>query len=106
MDSIGCSSNLDSICVMDFTSGINLFENKNIKIFPNPAYNAISLIFDDQEDFGLATHIAIYSSTYQRVLSKDMSSKTIDISMLVPGSYFLFIKNEKIQITTKFIKLE
>lgn len=67
--------------------GINEFENKSTFIYPNPAFNFISI------EAKYLSKTEIYDMT--GVLQKSSSRKQIDISDLSKGLYILKIKNIK-----------
>lgn len=75
-----------------------------LKVYPNPATNKLSLAIDDNADYNyIVTDIA-----GKQVISGKLNSyeqKTIDISFLTNGLYFITLHNpSKGQFQTKFIK--
>jgi hypothetical protein len=83
------------------TNGINLVaNNKNLKIFPNPAKDQLTIELSDHSNS--VSNIRIFNSVGMIVFQKNESSEreTIDISQLSPGVYFLAID----ALWQKFIK--
>ena len=90
---MGASSNL----TIGTSLGTNLFNKNNIKIYPNPVSNLLTI--SDISD--LKTY-EIYNYIGQKVVnSTALLTNSIEISNLNPGIYFLLFDG---QITTKFIK--
>ena len=82
-----------------FTS-IEEVEDKNIRIYPNPANNFINIEID--EELVNARYISIYSSAGSCIY-KDVFRNNIDISTLPAGSYILNIYCKNKTLSTKFI---
>jgi hypothetical protein len=82
---------------------VNIDENKdseNIIIYPNPSRNYINIVADENE----IAEIAIYSSSGKMLLAIS-KQKTIDVSALNSGLYFIVIRfNNGNSIAKKIIK--
>lgn len=82
-------------------------EISNLKLYPNPAFNSITL--KDETPFSSNTKFSIYDLQGRKI--KDLksnlhsSTQTFDISSLSLGIYFLKIRNEELVETLKFIKI-
>ena len=74
----------------------NAIERKEIHVFPNPASESITIIMDVSESL----EYYIYSSSGVQVLSGmvDNNNKTIDISELDPGIFFLRFNTQTIKL--------
>ncbi|MFH1118658.1 MAG: T9SS type A sorting domain-containing protein [Bacteroidota bacterium] len=83
------SSGLNYVAVYSSgTNGINLVvNNKNLKIFPNPAKDQLTIEIADHSN--LVSFVRIYNSLGMIVFQKNKFSErqTIDISNLPPGVY-------------------
>ena len=82
------------------------FQNKDMKIFPNPANELINISFDENsvENYG----IEIYSNTGIKLFetkSNPTNSKPVNISHLPPGSYHVVIHHSKGMSIQHFVKL-
>lgn len=77
------------------------FENSKIKIYPNPAYNTITL-----ENESSIEAISVYNVMGQEVLSTtpNTNSTTLDISALNSGIYVIKSTSEGKTSTSKFVK--
>lgn len=83
------------------TVGINEQTNtENIKVYPNPTNNIFNVILPNLSS---PFTITIYSSLGQE-LYKTSNSSSIDISNLANGTYFLTVKQNDKNWTTKIIK--
>lgn len=79
----------------DQTLGINEAEASQLRIFPNPATNHISIIGAEEGSL-----VKIYDMLGKAVVSQRCGNGTIDIAQLAPGIYV--VKTEG--ATLKFIK--
>ncbi len=76
-----------ALLIIDRTTGINTTKNKTgIKIFPNPSSKTITIDYD----FKPNTLVKIYNTTGKLLLEN--KTKTIDVSKLPVGVYFINIK--------------
>jgi hypothetical protein len=82
--------------------------NNKIDIYPNPSTNEITLAFE--QTYSENTKITIQNVLGQTVYSESFKSntgnqlKTLDISNLQNGVYFIQLKNQNKIYSTKFIK--
>jgi hypothetical protein len=88
-----------------FYSGIHSFEYKDesIEVFPVPAHDDINIIASGEaavEKISLLN----YSGQVIGDLAFSPSNKTIDISSLLPGVYYMFIYTDGKAILKKFVK--
>ena len=81
--------------------GIDETLTNNLIVYPNPAQDQLFLSYS--EDIQNAIYI-IYDSNGRRISSKIISEKTIDVSSLAAGTYFLRVVDEGVLQTQKFIK--
>lgn len=72
-----------------------------IHIYPNPAANYITIESNNRVPF----NIKIFNSKGQLALAQRSQNKTIDVSALKPGIYFIEIKSNTTITKSKFIKL-
>lgn len=77
--------------------------NNNIKIYPNPAVNTLTVNLND--DVANA-NIDIYNTAGQTVYTAAMQGNTqnIDITNLAPGMYYLSVSNDNSRGLQKFVK--
>lgn len=81
----------------DCQLGIEDFTISDFKLFPNPAKNILNIQSKENIE-----NVKIYST--QGILVKEGSSKTIDVSQLSVGMYFLRVTIGDKRFTKKFIK--
>lgn len=77
--------------------GTEDFTLTDFQLFPNPAGNIVNI--QSKENIN---NVKIYST--QGILIKELSSKTVEVSQLNAGMYFIEISFEGKKITKKFIK--
>lgn len=83
------------------TTGINeQTNNQNIKAFPNPTNSVFNIILPNPSEHFTLT---IYSTLAQE-LYQTSDNTSIDMSNFAKGIYFLKVKLEKINWTSKIIK--
>ncbi len=97
---------LKSIVVEKYveSSGIDVLQSKQLKIYPNPVQNTLQIQLPDDVK---ANNVTIYNSVGQLVLSQRVNEETIlDLSVghLSSGFYNLLIQTEQGRISSKFIK--
>jgi uncharacterized repeat protein (TIGR01451 family) len=86
----------------DYLLDKSIIDDKNgIKIFPNPSSNVLNIEGNDLKT------VAIYSLTGNEILRKsfDNNFKSIDISSLHSGLYFIKIESKNTVVTYTFTKL-
>ena len=87
-----------TITVTVNTVGIDEITGDNIKIYPNPVQNLLTI---ESEDANLAAeYVKIYDMLGKEVLERKLSDGKVDVSQLSPGAYFLKING----YTVKFVK--
>lgn len=83
------------------TTAINeLTNSENIKVYPNPTNNIFNIVFPNPTKHFTIT---VYSSLGQELL-KISNNTLIDISTFANGIYFLTIKQNDRNWTTKIVK--
>lgn len=102
-DSLGGCHNTSSSAVLSVPLGIFEIELMNIKIYPNPATDNLTLIFPNNIS---NTEIEIYNLLGEKeIYSKAAGQKTnIDITGLTAGVYFILVKSDSKINRQKFIK--
>jgi photosystem II stability/assembly factor-like uncharacterized protein len=85
-------------------SGENSFDRAELKIFPNPAKTTIR--FKHGQNSINQLHISIFSPLGQLIHSEKYAElpRSIDISQLPAGIYFLCVSSEQQEKTFKFVK--
>jgi hypothetical protein len=89
-------------------TGINEYIAAEIKVYPNPAFDVLNVVFN--ADFKSLSDVSIYNNMGQLVLqnleikSSNTSQLKIDISTLSPGVYTLRIKSENQFLSKLFLK--
>ncbi len=92
----GCTDT--SACMFVDLTGITELE-AGFNMYPNPVNGTLNL----EHDFN-SIDICIKSMSGQLVLNKEGAKKTIDVSELVPGAYFVEVTNGKNKWTRLLIK--
>ncbi|TND08323.1 MAG: hypothetical protein FD123_2354 [Bacteroidetes bacterium] len=93
-DSNNCSGMATDSVYIDVCSGIAVISaNNSIRIFPNPATDKITVTFGEGKKAALVS-IMDASGRIVNTISNPDSGKTIDITMLERGIYFLQIHSE------------
>jgi hypothetical protein len=77
----------------------------SIVVFPNPFYNKVS--FHPLSSSAEKISIIVFNNVGEEVFEKitTLNDQEIDLSKLIKGVYFLNVKNEKISVTKKIVKL-
>lgn len=76
------------------------FENEFV-LYPNPTRNILNISSKNQTEI---QSVEIYNIVGQVVIAIPNSTKAIDVSSLVTGTYFIKVNTEKGSTTTKFVK--
>ncbi len=78
-----------------------------VHIYPNPVSNALSIKFKEVKEAHAKIEVVIYSHTGKPELKEIITAegKTIDISHLKPGLYYLHIGDGSTKTIKKFMKL-
>jgi hypothetical protein len=101
---VGISSEDLAVNYLDVTGFPDAGEvNQQISVYPNPCLNTLAF----SSAFGRASQLSVIDLAGKEVLSINSSSgfnSPIDVSMLIPGCYFLQIKLDSQKFTSKFIK--
>jgi hypothetical protein len=88
-----------------FYSGIHSFEynDESIKVFPVPAHDDINLVMTDETAIDKIS-LLNYSGRLIGNYTFSPSSKTVNISELLPGVYYMFVYTDGKAILKKFVK--
>jgi len=88
-----------------FIVDIQQYNNLNLTIYPNPAYDILTIENKNRKDFTMTfTDLLTKNVIFNENIAAN-TTKKIDISNLAPGSYLIIFKTEKNQIVSKkFIK--
>jgi aminopeptidase N len=82
---------------------IQAYKNLNLTVYPNPAYDLITIENPNKKDFTLSfTDLLTKNVIFNDHIAAN-TSKTLDISNISPGSYLLTFQTGKNQIITKKI---
>jgi hypothetical protein len=93
----GYTSDVNSNCALANESFVS---NKTISIYPNPAATFVNI-----NSVTAITSVAIFNVLGQTVLeTSKVESKSIDVSALEAGTYFMHIKTGDTNTVVKFIK--
>ncbi len=87
--------------IVDTVTAINFNKNQNIRIFPNPAQNYISIVLPD--NLTGFNRVIITDITGKEILQSN-KAQCIDISGVSAGVYMLKIETKNNIYTRKFIK--
>ena len=84
---------------------IQHFNNLNLTIYPNPAYDILTIENKNRKDFTMSfTDLLTKNVIFNEQIAAN-TTKTIDITNLAPGNYLIIFKTGKNQIISKkFIK--
>lgn len=81
------------------------FEMESINLYPNPATDVLNI---DLSEVGTAESVSVFKSTGELILREESISKSqmeLDISDLLPGTYFIQVTNQKMETQVKrFVK--
>jgi len=95
---------LFSLCVhgqdMAGITKSNSNEIQNFKLYPNPAYNDVVYITTKDND---TKYITVYDVLGEVVLTDRITTKTLNISQLVPGVYVLQVTERQKTMTRKLV---
>ncbi|WP_264519820.1 T9SS type A sorting domain-containing protein [Flavobacterium sp. N1994] len=93
------SSDCDTTNCSSLLTTLNQVRNSVISIYPNPATTVLNIKLDAE-----IKSVSIYNTLGQIVQEHLSSNKTIDVSVLKTGSYFIKIISDKGTVSSKFIK--
>jgi hypothetical protein len=103
-------SNGNSICAQSRTvtvtvdpcTGINNEQEGNLRIFPNPVTDILTVI--NQK----AAEIKVYNELGMLVIEKDLKAGTneVNVTALSNGVYFIKTTSEKTETVTRFVKID
>ncbi len=85
---------------IDGTLSNNIKSESLLELYPNPASNTLHINSTEK-----VNSYTIHNLLGKTVESQSLENSEIDISNLVPGTYFISIKSAEKQTTLKFIKL-
>ena len=86
------------------TNGIFQPEKNNFSVYPNPATDFITIQYHHEFNSGEITILNVLGETFLFEYCQNSSNKTIDVSDLNAGIYFLQVNSNNIVYTQKFIK--
>jgi hypothetical protein len=88
------------------TTGTSSIKSGNIKIYPNPAGESVSVELADEENKNAETKVTLLNVIGEELLSqKFVADKTIlATNKLVPGVYFVRVSNAKGSFLKKIVK--
>jgi len=96
----GIACTLDEVKKYCGLTSVNDSRNKEFRVFPNPANTELSWEADRRIE-----HYQIFTALGEKVKSKKVTKqRSIDISHLMNGLYFIRFSNQDQQWTTSFIK--
>ena len=101
-DVVLCSDTLiDMIdmCEMTVTSVKKVNTINNLKIYPNPAKNTVNIVYNGSE----ALNLEVTDITGKKVMSQTLKTKTIDVSGLTNGLYFVRLYNQNDDFIQKLV---
>jgi hypothetical protein len=109
-DTWGCTSTSSVIITTDPCPGISqVISEKNVELYPNPANGLINLIINGSRLDNIL-YMSITNCFGQEVIKEELSltksglNKTIDVSILRPGIYFLKLTGDKYYVIKKFVR--
>lgn len=79
------------------------FDNNEVSVFPNPT-NTNFTLFINSPNSNIISLTTITGVEIEQYSMQNTNSKTIDISQLANGVYFVIIKNDKTLVTKKIVK--
>ena len=93
---------IDNFTASNSGAGINGLSSVSLSVFPNPVCDALTL---NLHNAGNAL-LTIYDADGRTVLTENKSSisKTVDVSLLPVGLYFISLRGDEWNTTTTFVK--
>jgi len=77
---------------------IQHFNNLNLTIYPNPAYDILTIENKNRKDFTMSfTDLLTKNVIFNEQIAAN-TTKTIDITNLAPGNYLIIFKTGKIRL--------
>lgn len=106
----GCDSILElNLSIRDFTSGVENNSFAELKVYPNPTSDYISLIWSEVSKGNISITLTNISGEifYNESLVLPGTEKSIDMSSYPPGMYFLSVRSVEVLLFshTKIIKI-
>lgn len=101
-NTIGGISQGESIFAYELAdlAGTEEMENGSFSVYPNPVTDVLTITTSAVS----VELISIYSANGQLIMTTNENSKTIDVSMLTPGVYFIQVQSENGISTERFVK--
>jgi len=93
------SIDMIDVCEMKVTSVKKVNTVNNLKIYPNPAKNIVNIIYNGSEGLNLE----VTDITGKKVMSHTLKTKTIDVSGLTNGLYFVRLYNQHDDFIQKLV---
>lgn len=87
------------MCEMTVTSVNKVVATNKLKIYPNPAKDVVNIVYNGNE----ALNLEVTDITGKRVMSQTLKTKTIDVSTLNQGLYFVHLYNQQNDFVQKLV---
>jgi hypothetical protein len=87
------------MCEMTVTSVNKVVTTNKLKIYPNPAKDVVNIVYNGNEPLNLE----VTDITGKKVMSQTLKTKTIDVSTLNQGLYFVRLYNQSNDFVQKLV---
>lgn len=87
------------MCEMTVTSVKKLATTNQLSIYPNPAKDVVNIVYNGNE----ALNLEVTDITGKKVMSQTLKTKTIDVSTLNQGLYFVRLYNQQNDFVQKLV---
>lgn len=87
------------MCEMTVTSVNKVVATNKLKIYPNPAKDVVNIVYNGNE----ALNLEVTDITGKKVMSQTLKTKTIDVSTLNQGLYFVRLYNQDDDFVQKLV---
>ncbi|MDB4107396.1 T9SS type A sorting domain-containing protein, partial [Bacteroidia bacterium] len=91
--------------VVAHTAGVETFNSGNIKVYPNPASNNLSIVSEGLESIDAVVLFDVYGQTILSYIEVSSSVKnvTLDVSALASGTYYVDIVTSKSKVVKRVV---
>jgi hypothetical protein len=90
-------------CYIDWTTGLEAYEENNITLYPNPARNQVTLSLPDEIQYGSTYQIYHVNGTKLVEGRLNEKSVTIPLGNMKPGMYFFNVQSNTTVFRSKLI---
>ncbi|MBI2281024.1 MAG: T9SS type A sorting domain-containing protein [Bacteroidetes bacterium] len=93
------STDMIDMCEMTVTSVKKVTSTNKLNIYPNPAKDVVNIVYNGNE----ALNLEVTDITGKKIMSQTLKTKTIDVTGLNQGLYFVRLYNQNNDFVQKLV---